>query len=168
MRFSFFFPVVLLALATTSFGCYSFSGITIDPAVYSTYWVPNFKNNAFNASPGLEQELAEDLRLKLRTEARLQRNDVNPDIEFIGTLVDYRVTSEAPRQGETVALNRLTIVLAVEYIDHKDESKNWKTNFTHFENFDASQDLADVEPALIESISEQLMEDIFNKAFTDW
>ena len=149
-------------------GCYTFSGISIDPSVYSSYYVPNFKNNATNAAPGLEQDLAEALRLKLRSEARLQKDEINPDIEFNGTLVDYRVTSEAPRQGESVALNRLTIVLALEYIDNKDESKNWKSNFTHFENFDSNQDLSSVETDLIASITDQLMEDIFNKAFTDW
>lgn len=162
-----FLLVATLALFTS--GCtVSFSGLSIDTRVYSTYFVPNFKNNATNATPGLEQDLAEALRQKLRTEARLQKDDINPDLEFNGTLVDYRVTSEAPQQGETVALNRLTIVLALEYIDNKNEENNWKSNFSHFENFSSDQDLASVEPDLIAVISDQLMEDIFNKAFTDW
>lgn len=161
--------MILGLILISCLGCsISFSGLTIDPNVYKTYYVPNFKNNALNSSPGLEQELAEALRLKLRTEARLQKDDSSPDIEFNGTLVDYRVTSEAPRQGETVALNRLTIVLAVEYVDNKDEDKNWKSNFSHFENFDSDQDLSAVETDLITLITDQLMEDIFNKAFTSW
>ena len=165
MRYLLSFSILLIALAACSI---SFSGLSIDPAIYSTYFVPNFKNNAPNAFPGLEQELAEALRQKLRTEARLQKDETNPDIEMNGTLVDYRVTSEAPRPGESVALNRLTLVLAIEYIDNKDEEKSWKSNFSHFENFDSNQDLSAVEADLILSITDQLMEDIFNKAFTDW
>lgn len=147
--------------------CYSFSGISIDPSV-QTYYVAQFKNNALNAPPILEQTVTEQLKEKIRTESRLTFNDTSPDIEFEGSIVDFRVTSEAPQPGESTAINRLTIITAVEYINNFNEEKGWKSNFSFFFDFPSSQDLSQVQDQAIEVILDQMMEDIFNKAFTDW
>ena len=37
-----------------------------------------------------------------------------------------------------------------------------------FSDFESSQNLADVQDELIEAIFEQITEDIFNRAFSDW
>lgn len=148
-------------------GCYSFRGISIDPSV-TTYYVEQFVNNALNAQPALAQRLAEDLKEKIRTESRLVFNDTDPNIEFKGIIVRYDVTSEAPQPGETTALNRLTITTAIEYINNINEDKGWKKNFSFFFDFPSSQDLSSVEEEAVEAISNQMMEDIFNAAFTDW
>ncbi len=159
---------LLLAIAAFSLnGCYSFRGISIAPEVES-YYVAQFRNNAVNAPPTLEVRLTEDLKEKIRTESRLILNETDPDIEFRGTVVDFRVTSEAPQPGETTAINRLTIVTAIEYLDNTAEEKDWKQNFSFFFDFPSTTDLASVQDEAITAISQQMMEDIFNKAFTDW
>ena len=148
-------------------GCYSFTGTNFDPNI-KTYYVEPFRNNASNSIPALEQTVGENFKEKIRTESRLIFSDLNPDIEFKGTVVDYRISSEAPAPGELTALNRLTIVVAVEYINNFDEDKGWKNNFSHFVNFDSSQDITSIQDDLVDEILNQILEDIFNKAFTDW
>ncbi len=147
-------------------GCYSFSGISFSQDV-KTYYVEQFKTNADNAPPTLEQTLTEALKEKIRTESRLVFSDTEPHVEFKGSIVDFRVTSEAPQPGELTAINRLTINVAVEFKNTIDK-KEWKSNFSFFYDFSSSQDLASVQDEAIRVISNQLMEDIFNKAFTDW
>jgi hypothetical protein len=147
--------------------CYTFSGISLDPTV-RTYYVEQLKNNALNAPPILPQTLTEALKEKIRTESRLVFSDNNPNVEFRGSVVDFRVTSEAPQPGEVTAINRLTIVLAVEYLNNQDNKKNWKNNFSFFYDFPSTQDLSSIQETAITAITRQLMEDIFNKAFTDW
>ncbi len=149
-------------------GCYSLSNTSIDYTKVKTYYIENFRNNALNAFPDVEREFTEGLKEKIRTQSRLVYEDANPDIEFKGTVVDYRISSEAPQPGELVSLNRLTIVLAIEYIDNTNEENNWRSNFSHFVNFDATEDITSIQEDLIEEIRDQLMEDIFNKAFTNW
>ena len=149
-------------------GCYSLSNTSIDYTAIRTYYISNFRNNALNAFPDIEREFTEALKEKIRTQSRLVYDDANPNIEFNGTLVSYRITSEAPQPGENVSLNRLTIVLAIEYIDNTNEENNWKSNFSHFVNFDATEDVNSIQEDLVEEIRDQLMEDIFNKAFTNW
>ncbi len=159
---------LFLAVAMFSSGCYTLSGVSIDPNIYKSYYVEQFVNNADNAPPTLAQEASEALKEKIRTESRLVQNDTGPDIEFKGKVVDYVVTFEAPQPGELAAINRLRIVLAVEYIDHKEEKKSWKQNFQFFFDYPTTVDLASVQQQAHQVILNQIMEDIFNKTFTDW
>jgi hypothetical protein len=158
---------LLLGISIFFVGCYSFSGISIDPEV-RTYYVEQFKNNANNAVPGIDITFTEGLKEKIRVESRLVYDEVNPDIEFRGSIVDFRVTSEAPQPGELTALNRLTINTSVEYINNRKPEKGWKQNFPFFFDFSSDTDLNSIQDEAIQAISDQINEDIFNKAFTDW
>ncbi|WP_367389687.1 LPS assembly lipoprotein LptE [Lewinella sp. LCG006] len=146
---------------------YSFRGISI-PADVSTYYVGQFKNNALNAPPTLAIETSEALKEKIRRESRLILNETTPDVEFQGAIVDFRVSAEAPQPGESSAINRLTIVTSVEYINNKDENEGFKKNFSFFFDFPSTTELASVQTQAIEDILAQLTEDIFNAAFTNW
>jgi hypothetical protein len=157
---------LLIALIFIS-GCYSFSGITIDPNV-RTYKVNLYEDNTLDALPGLDQIFTEDLKEKIRTQSRLTYADQNPDVEFTGAIVDYRITSEAPQQGETTAINRLTIKVLVEFTNSINPDKNWKKNFDFFYDWDTATDFISVQDEAIETIATQINEYIFNEAFNDW
>jgi hypothetical protein len=157
----------LIFVSTILSGCYSFSGISISPEV-KTYYVSLFEDNTDESLPNLAQNMSEALKEKIRTESRLIFIDVDPDIEFKGTIVDYRISSEAPRPGEISALNRLTIVLSVEYLNNKTEGKGWTRNFQFFYDFSSDTDFSSVQDRAFKTITDQIMEDIFNAAFTDW
>jgi len=147
--------------------CYSFKGISI-PADVSTYYIPVFEIRTDNAPPTIGQQFSERLKDKVRNESRLQWNEEEPDIEFTGAITGFRVNPVAPQPGETVAINRLEINVSVNFINNKDEKKNWKQTFSFFNDFPTNVNLLDVQTELVENIYEQLVEDIFNKAFTDW
>lgn len=159
--------VILSAAALLLQQCYSFRGVSLDPNIRS-YFIATFANNAENALPSLAQSLEDALREKVRTESRLIYNDDAPDIEFRGTLVDYRISAEAPRSGEITAINRLTITLAIEYFNNLEQKQVWKRNFSFFFDFPSDRDFASVESEALRVITTQLMEDIFNAAFSDW
>ncbi len=164
---SFLSGFISLSLLLSLAGCYSFSGITIDPSV-QTYKVNLYEDNTLDALPGLDQIFTEDLKEKIRTQSRLIYADQNPHVEFTGSIVDYRITSEAPQQGETTAINRLTIKVLIEFTNHLDEEKNWKKNFDFFYDWDTATDFLSVQDEAISTISNQINEYIFNEAFNDW
>ena len=161
------YPLALALIITSFWGCYSFRGISIPPDV-KTYYVPVFDVRAGNAPPTVGQDFSELLKDKIRNEARLLWNEENPDIEFTGAVSSFVVRPMAPQPGETVALNRLEISVAVNFINHKDEMKNWNSSFSFFSDFGTDQNLLDIQDGLIALIYEQIAEDIFNRAFTDW
>lgn len=150
-------------------GCYSLSGISVDPSV-TTFSVRIFENIALNAPPTLAVDFTERLKDKVRRETRLALNGENPDIEFSGKIAEYNVVPVAPKPGEVVSLNRLIIRIRVGLLNNKEEKKSWanERDFSFFAEFSNTTDLLTVQDALIEQISNQLLEDIFNAAFNDW
>ncbi len=164
-----FVIVVLLTMVLGGVisGCYSFKGISIPPDVKS-YYVPVFEVRAPNAPPTVGQDFSELLKDKVRNEARLLWDEVDPDIEFTGNIASFNVKPVAPQPGETVALNRLEVAVAVNFVNNRDEEKNWSNRFSFFSDFGTDQNLLDIQDGLLIDIFEQIQEDIFNKAFTDW
>ena len=161
------YSVGLFTVLLWTTGCYSFQGISIQPET-KTFFVAQFDNNARTVVPTLSQDFTENLKRKLLDETRLVFNNINPDIEFIGEISQYRITSEAPTADETSAISRLTIQVSVEYVNNKKEEDKWKQNFSFFQDYPSDQNILDIQDQLIETISDQLVEDIFQKAFTNW
>lgn len=171
-----FGKLLILSLLSVAFvqscipGLYKFNGTSFDPEI-KTFYIGTFEIQAQNAPPTITQTFEEALKIKIRRESPLKESDLDPDIEFKGKISNFLVTSEAPAAGELIGFNRLTIGLTIEYIDyfHGDKPEyNWTQTFSFFADFGAEENLLDVQDQLIETISAQIVEDIFNKAFTNW
>ncbi|MEM9850185.1 MAG: LPS assembly lipoprotein LptE [Bacteroidota bacterium] len=150
-------------------GIYGFKGTNFDPNI-ETFYVHPFELRANSAPPTITQTMEEGLKLKIRQESSIDENDTQPDIEFKGRVTRFESRPQAPEAGEAIGFNRLTIAIEIEYIDnfHDDEKYNWKQTFSRFEDFGEAVNLLDVQDELIDVITQQIYEDIFNKAFTDW
>ncbi len=148
-------------------GCYSFKGISI-PTDVNTYYVELFENQAAASTPTLPRDFTEKLKDKIRRESRLRYTDEDPDIEFSGAITQFSVSAEAPKVNEQIGFNRLTITVTVSFVNNKNEKANWKQQFSFDDSFAPDQNLLDVQDALIETISNELVERIFNRAFTNW
>jgi hypothetical protein len=169
----FSFLIMAIGIAISLQSCmirgngYSLAGISIPPYV-NTYYVETFENQSPGAVPTLPRDFTERLKDKIRTETRLKYNDVEPDIEFTGAITDFRVTAEAPKAGEQIGFNKLTIAVSVSFTNTKDEKASWKQQFSFEDFFGADQNLLDVQESLIETISRELVDRIYNRAFTNW
>lgn len=158
---------ILVAITLVFMDCkVSLSGISIDPNA-STYYIANIQNNALNAPANIEGQFKDALDLKIRQNTRLIFNDLEPDVSFKGNIVSYTVSSVGTQVDQSVDLNRLTIKVYIEYTP-LDEKQAWKKNFDFFYDFDPNTDLATIEEEAINTIFNQIIEDIYNKAFTNW
>jgi len=155
--------VISLMLA----GCYSFRGISI-PANTNTFYIANFTLDTYDAPFNLSQMITEKLKDKIRKETRLKYNETDPDIEFTGKVTNYIVSPVAPQNNQVPSANRLEITINVDFKDHKNEKNKWNSNFTFFKDFDKNANLIDVRDALANDIFDQLAEDVYNRAFTNW
>ncbi|MBT8191163.1 MAG: hypothetical protein HKN67_08990 [Saprospiraceae bacterium] len=162
LQFKFF---LLLTLSLSS--CYSFKGISISPDL-NTFYVEDFSLSSGDAPADLNQIFGQALRRKIREESRLVNNNENPDIIFKGTVTRYRINYVAPEEGNTTSLNRLDIAVKIEYIDELNPDNSWTKNYSDFEDYDSTQDFQSIRDGLIEIIVDDIMERIFNDAFTNW
>ncbi|MFT4665396.1 MAG: hypothetical protein ACI8YQ_000318 [Polaribacter sp.] len=152
--------------------CYSFRGISINPNANTFYVAPfevEVRGQEVPPPPTLSITFTERLKDKIRGESRLNYKDVDPDIEFSGTITGYDVTAEAPQQGETTSFSRLTIRMSVEYIDNKaTEAEIQKKTVSFFQDYPTDQNLLSIQDDLIDDINDELVDIIFNWAFNNW
>ncbi len=147
--------------------CYSFKDAAIDPNI-KTFTVDYFDNKAAEINPKLSQAFTERLKDEILTQSNLDETAQKPDVEFAGFISKYTVNPIAPQAGETSSMSRLTIAVNVDYTNHVNEKGSWQSTFSRYADFDATQTLTAVEDQLIEEINNQLVDDIFRKAFVNW
>lgn len=163
--FIYVFVFGIFAISLSS--CYTFQGNRIDPQI-ETVTVNYFPNQTNFVATTLSQTFTEILKDKFAAETRLYLKDRGGDWEFSGAITQYTNTPISPTGNETTALNRLTIAVSVEFVNHKNEKENWSQTFSRFEDYSSTQSLSAVENELIRTISLQLADDIYLKSASDW
>ena len=158
---------IVLAAFLSACGFYSFTGASISPDV-KTVVVQYFPNRAATIQPTLSQVFTERLKDYFLEQSNLSLEADGGDLNFSGEIVKYEIKPIAIQANEQAAQNRLTISVKVKFENTKDESKNFEQKFSRYADYDSSQSLANVEEDLIEQISNELAEDIFNKAVVNW
>jgi hypothetical protein len=161
--------VILLLLS----GCrtmsinYSFSGVNISPDI-KTVTVEYFPNRAPVVQAQLSQLFTDALIDKIQSNTKLELVPAGGDVSFSGEIRNYETRPTAITGAETAARNRLTISINVVYTNVIEPDLEYETTFSRYEDYDSSQNLADVEDELTDLIIESILDDIFNKAFVNW
>lgn len=148
-------------------GGYSFTGASIN-ADTKTFQVEMFLNRASIVQPILASELTYAMINKIRSGTNLQEVESDADAYFSGTITNYYVSPVAISSNDQAAKNRLTITIKVTYHNKQDSKSDFVTTFSRYKEYDASLALSNVEEELIREINEELVDDIFTKAFVNW
>jgi hypothetical protein len=162
-----FMSLLVILISQTGCSVYSFTGASISPEVKSVS-IDFFPSYAPLAPANMPQAFTEALRDLFVSRTNLDLLTKNGDIQFEGYISGYQTRPVAIQGNETAAKNRLTVNVNVTYTDTKDEAKSFEKTFSRFADFDATQNLIDVQDGLIEEINEQLILDIFNEAVVNW
>lgn len=159
--------ILIVSGFITSCGFYSFTGASI-PEEAKSVSVNYFTTTAANAPSSLSQTVTEELRDLLLSQTSLELTELEGDLIFNGKITKYKVSPMAIQANETAGKNRLTIAIEATYINKFNNKQNFENIFIRYRDFDSSENLADIENILIEGIINEILEDIFNKAFVNW
>ena len=162
-----FLSLISLSILVVSCGVYSFTGASI-PADSETVSVAYFTTKATNTPATLNQTLTEGLRDLFINQTNLNLTEGEADLSFNGQITKYQLKPMAIKANETARQNRLTIAIKVKYNNSFDEQQNFESTFSRYSDFNSTKNLADVEDILIEEITKELLEDVYNKAFVNW
>ncbi|MCM1028754.1 MAG: LPS assembly lipoprotein LptE [Pseudoflavonifractor sp.] len=160
-----FIPLLMLA------GCrfsWTLNGSAIDYNVYKTVAIGNFPIRAALVYPPLQTTFETELLNYVSRNTRLQVTDAPADLQLEGEIVGYELTPQAVTQDAYASQTRLTIKVRVVYTDNKAENKSFDQTFSAFKDFDANQLLVDVQDELCQTLSEELIIQIFNATLGDW
>ena len=159
----------LLFLAFINNGChvYSFSGASISPEI-KTVSIGFFNNRAAIVQPTLSQSFTEKLKDKFVSQTNLRVSDQESDLTFEGYISDYHTLPISIQGNETAAQNRLSITVFVKFVNAKDPKQNFETPFTRYYDYNSQLTLTSIEQEAITQINKQLIDDIFNRAISNW
>ena len=158
---------ILLSISFTSCGIYSFTGASI-PTDAKTISVNYFNNKAAIVQPSLSQVFTEKLKDMFLEQTNLSISENKGDLIFSGFISKYQIRPIAIKANETADKNRLTISVKVTYNNSLDSENNFEQTFSRYRDYDSTQNISDIENTLIEAITNELAEDVFNKAFVNW
>ena len=156
--------VLVLSACTISI---TMSGASI-PENLSTFSVQYINNRAPLINPDLSQKITDGLKDRIQKESRLILVNEGGDIEFSGNITSYSTQPMALKADAVSAETRLSTTVKIRCRNFKDPKKDWEQTFTAYQDYDSENNLSDVEEELVTLIVDELTENIFNKAFSDW
>ena len=159
---------LLLLFLLNGCGMYSFTGANIS-ADTKTISIQYFPNNAPLRQPTLSQIFTQALRDKFASQTSLSQVSSNGDLSIEGEITGYSVSPTAIQANQTAAQNRLTIEIKVKFVNTKDDKQSFEQKFSRYADYSSGQNLAGTfESGLIKTLTDQLVEDIFNKTVVNW
>lgn len=159
--------VILVLFGASSCVSYSFTGASIPPEA-KTISIQYIENQSDFVVPTLSESLTTDIKDRFTSQTSLVLVKNNGDLQIDGVITEYKTSPQAITGNETAALTRLTITVKVQFVNQIEPDKNYETSFTRYSEYNSTQDLANVQDALILVINEMLVDDIFNKAVVNW
>lgn len=159
---------LLFLLCLPACGLYSFTGATI-PEHLQTVAVPLAEVRAQGAVPGLDQALTDALVTRFADQTRLA---LEPDEEAADAVVRavierYTITPVAVTTDEFASLNRVTVAVAIRYVDRVEDRDRLARTFTASEDYDPAEGPA-AEAEAAASLIVQLADEVFTAATSDW
>jgi hypothetical protein len=173
LKYHYHIFLALLILLPAS-GCkisYSLSGASISPEV-KTVFVDYFRNRSKVINPTLSQTFTEAMKDKFVNETGLTLNTDQGDLEFTGEITGYDVRPLSVQKTDTgmdyASMNRLTITVKVIFVNNKDHDQDFNTTFSSYYDWESSKTINQVETDAVQVITQQLVDDIFNKSVANW
>ncbi|MDR1153902.1 MAG: LPS assembly lipoprotein LptE [Bacteroidales bacterium] len=163
--------VMLLVLLTMiPFSCgkvtFNMSGASIGNA--STCQVGYFENRADIVNPRLSTQITDALKDKIQASTSLKLVNSNADVMFEGEITGYTVQPQQVTAMGTAAKDRLTVTVKVKFTNALEADNSFDKSFSRFQEYTGGTSLSSVEGQLVEDILKEMMEDIFNEAFSSW
>lgn len=162
-----FAAAVFTSIILVSCGIYSFTGADTGDA--ETFTVRQFQNDADLIEPGIDRTFTIQLQDLIQNQTNLGLNNNNGDLVFEGEITQYYIAPMTSQKNNTAAQNRLTVGVNVRFTNTLDPDKDFERQFSFYYDYPGQQQLTGgLLDTAIDEIFEQITQDIFNAALTDW
>lgn len=147
---------------------YGFKDTAPLPPEVKTFRVNYLENKARYVNAQLSPQLTEKLKQKILGNTRLQQtNDDNAHYDISGFVSEYSVTTSGI-SGNDASTNRISVSFHVIFKNTLDEKKNFESDVSNTFDFPATQGLAQAEAGLLNDMTKNIVDAVFNKIFSNW
>lgn len=140
------------------------------PEEWKSFTVKTLENNTGNAPLSYNATLTELIKDGIQNNSRLNLEDTpeNAQVNIEGVITSYTITPVALQEGDAAAQNRLTVTAQFEILITAPEEDIMELTASRFVDYDATTDLGTVENDLLSEVSDQIVQDVLNKLFSNW
>ena len=147
---------------------YKFKDVSIDPNAKTAY-VKYIENKARFVNPQLSPQLTNKLREKINNQTRLTllQEEGSADYYIECEITGYDVTTSGISKQEA-STNRLIVTVNVIFKNKLDDKKSFEAPVSRNFDFSANKSLDDAQRELTPTIIQNMVDEIFNKVFSNW
>lgn len=145
---------------------YTFTGATTEGL--ETASVQYFANRAPIQNPGMSQNLTNKLKDRIISQTNLIVVNGIGDADFEGAITGLSTSPTAISGQDQAQQNRLTLTVRVTFTNINDEELSFESSFSRYIDYPSTQTFEQAQRLYIEDLLEQIVEDVFNKAFVNW
>ena len=163
----FYILYFIFFISISSCRIYRFKDVSI-PAEVKTIRINYIENKARFVNPQLSPQLTDKLRQKINNQTRLtliQGDEADYDIRC--EITGYDVTTSGISQQQASA-NRLIVTVNVSFKNKLDEKKNFDAPVSRNFDFSANLSLDQAQAQLTPTIIQNIVDEIFNRIFSNW
>ncbi|TDO23480.1 LptE family protein [Sediminibacterium goheungense] len=146
---------------------YAFNDAVIDPKV-KTIKLEFIDNKASYINPQLSPKLNDKLQQKITNQTKLTRV-TSDDAHYVvsGSIVTYNGTQTVGISNRQASTNRLTVTIKIKL---KKNLENTQDDFEVSRSFDYSANLSfnTAEAQLLDEVVRNMVDEIFNRLFSNW
>lgn len=156
---------VLLVSCTVS---YKFNGASINYDIIKTISIENFPNRALYQWGPMEAMFNNALSDIYANQTKLQQVNRNGDLLLSGEITAYDQVNKSISSDGYSSMMQLKMTVKVKFENAKNPTEDFERQFSASREFDASQQLNDVQDELVNQMIKEIVEQIFNATVANW
>lgn len=163
--------IYLILSAIIMTGCtvsYKFNGSNINYSETPTLDIRDFQNQAELVYAPLTQVFNERMKDVFIRGTKLQLTSIAPSMEIEGEIVRYYLTPLAVQENNLASQTRLTMEVRYRFRNNVRSEEDKEETISAYRDFESSKMLTDVQDQLIEELTKEIVDQIFNATMSNW
>ncbi len=160
-----------LMLSLLLMGCtisYKFNGASINYDIIKTISLESFPNRAVYQWGPMESMFNNALSDIYANQTKLQQVARGGDLSLSGEITSYDQVNKSISSDGYSSMMQLKMTVNVRFENAKNHSEDFERQFSASREFDASQQLNDVQEELVNQMIDEIVEQIFNATVANW
>jgi len=160
--------VILSVIMTACTVSYKFNGSNINYSETPTLDIRDFQNQAPLVYPPLTQVFNELMKDVFIRGTKLQMTSIAPSMELEGEIVRYYLTPLAVQENNLASQTRLTMEVKYRFRNNVHPEEDKEETISAYRDFDSNKMLTDVQDELIDELTKEIVDQIFNATMSNW
>lgn len=160
--------VLLSIVITACTVSYKFNGSNINYTETPTLDIRDFQNQAPLVYPPLTQVFNERMKDVFIRGTKLQLTNIAPSMEIDGEIVRYDLTPLAVQENNLASQTRLTMAVKFRFRNNVRPEEDKEETISAYRDFSSSLMLTEVQDGLIQELTNEIVDQIFNATMSNW